>query len=106
MSRAGVAWAWVVSLALIGTNLFFIIGNREAWPFSACPMFGHPHHPQQLRYQLTWHVVDAAGARALSGRDIGQTLHNFGRFFFNHVWGSSDPRSLQGGFPNDTPAAL
>ena len=106
MNRLGLGWAWLVSLGLLGVNGYYIIANREDWPFSACPMFGHPHHPKQTRYLLTWMLVDAQGERAIRGPDIGQRHHAFGRFFFNRVWGSSDLQSLQGSFPADTPAQL
>ncbi|GAB4237980.1 MAG: hypothetical protein Tsb0034_13390 [Ekhidna sp.] len=78
-----------------GANLYGVLFGKEAFPFSNNPMFGHYVTTEDTLATLTF-VIESEGRMSdLSFKDIGLWEVRTLRYYFSHVYGSSEPNSPQ-----------
>ena len=100
--------AGFVIVAFLVPNVAAIIRPYEEFPYTSAPMFAHYVDRETtarygLRFIAEW--GDGRPPAQITPRQLGVAGVPFSRYFFSHVYGSTDPGTAFG-YRNDTPAAF
>ena len=90
-------------LALIGLQVWAMVGYHDDWPFAANAMFAFPRDASEPTYELRTDVeVDGRWRTLDPVADLGiNNPENFRRMFFSVYYGSTDGDFPQRAFSSD-----
>ena len=101
-------FAAIVIAAFLVPNVAAVITPYEEFPYTSAPMFAHYVDKEATaRFALRFiaEMNDGRPDAQITPRQLGVAGVPFSRYFFSHVYGSTDPRSPFG-YRADTPAAF
>ena len=98
---------WAASIFIVAfllPNLWAFVDPYETFPYTSAPMFAHYVGEDTPRYRFRFVTESGGEEHELRATDLGLAGVEFTRYFFGHVYGSTDPTTPFAIAGEDTPA--
>lgn len=98
---------WAASIFIVAfllPNLWAFVDPYETFPYTSAPMFAHYVDEDTPRYRFRFVTEGGGEEHELRATDLGLAGVEFTRYFFGHVYGSTDPTTPFAVAGGDTPA--
>ena len=98
---------WAASIFIVVfllPNLWAFVDPYEIFPYTSAPMFAHYVDEATPRYRFRFVTEGGGEEHELRATDLGLAGVEFTRYFFGHVYGSTDPTTPFAVAGEDAPA--
>ena len=98
---------WAASIFVVVfllPNLWAFVDPYETFPYTSAPMFAHYVGEDTPRYRFRFVAEQGGKETEIRATDLSLDGVEFTRYFFGHVYGSSDPDAPFAVAGEDTPA--
>ncbi len=85
---------WAASVFIVAfllPNMWAFVDPFETFPYTSAPMFAHYVGEDTPRYRFRFMAESGGEEQEIRATDLGLAGVEFTRYFFGHVYGSTDP---------------